>query len=568
MDDRGTSSMVETEAAAAEMPVTEDWTQAPWRKLERCVYRLQKRIYQAQGRGDVRAVHSLQRLLMKSRAARALAVRKVTQDNAGKKTAGIDGISHLGPAARLLLVERLRACRQLRAKPVRRVWIPKPGKEEKRPLGIPVMMDRAHQALVKLALEPQWERRFEANSYGFRPGRSGQDALDAIFLDIVRQAKYVLDADIKGCFDNIDHQALLGKVGATPAIQRACKGWLKAGVLEGSVYHRTTSGTPQGGVISPLLANIALHGLEDAATQHRRGRKLIRYADDFVFLSKDLPEVRAAQERVEGFLATMGLRLSPEKTRIAHTLHVLPTAPAGFDFLGFTVRQFPVGKCHSGTNGRKQLLGFKTLIKPSKGAIARHRASMRRSVRRDRSLPPGDLIDKLNPLIRGWANYYRACVASRAFQSCDHTTFTLLWSWARFRHPRKVRAWIAAQYWTLQPRYRWTFVAKDGGYITHRLTKHAKTRICRHIKVKGTASPFDGNLLYWSTRLKNHPLTGSTTSRLLAAQQGRCTRCGLLFLDGERLEIDHVLPIAAGGTQHSTNLQVLHRHCHDQKGTP
>ena len=281
--------MVETEARSVETPTIEDWTQTHWRKLEHSVYRLQKRIYKAQSRGNTKAVHSLQRLLMKSQAARMLAVRRVTQDNQGKKTAGVDGVKSVGPMIRLHFVDRLRAHRTIVARPVRRVMIPKPGKDEKRPLGIPVMLDRAHQALTKLALEPQWEARFEPNSYGFRPGRSCHDAIGAIFTMIMQQDKYVLDADIKGCFDHIDHQALLGKLDTTPAIRRAVKAWLRAGVMNDGDLSPTTSGTPQGGVISPLLANIALHGLEEVATHAYRRRtvsnphirpQLVRYADD------------------------------------------------------------------------------------------------------------------------------------------------------------------------------------------------------------------------------------------------------------------------------------------------
>jgi RNA-directed DNA polymerase len=280
--------MVETEAGSVATPVIEDWTQTPWRKLEQHVYRLQKRIYKAQERGNLEAVHSLQRLVMKSRAARTLAVRRVTQDNQGKKTAGVDGVKSVGPLGRLLLVDRLRHPRTIQAHPVRRVLIPKPGKPgESRPLGIPVMRDRAHQALAKLALEPQWEARFEPNSYGFRPGRSCHDAIEAIFCDIKQQDQYVLDADIKGCFDAIAHTPLLAKLDTIPSIRRAVKAWLRAGVLDGVDFTPTTSGAPQGGVLSPLLANVALHGMEEIAALAYRRRtdqdsrirpKLIRYA--------------------------------------------------------------------------------------------------------------------------------------------------------------------------------------------------------------------------------------------------------------------------------------------------
>jgi len=239
MEDRAMSHRKETEAMADKVQPIEDWAHTPWCKLERKVYRLQKRIYRASLRGDEKAVHSLERLLMKSKAARTLAVRKVTQDNQGKRTAGVDGVKSVEPAKRLVMVEQLRDCKTIKPKPTRRVWIPKPGKTEKRGLGIPTMLDRAHQCLAKLALEPQWEARFEADSYGFRPGRSTHDAIAAIFNYISKQPKYVLDADIANCFNNINHTALLEKLHTYPALRRTIKAWLKAGVLEDDVFAPT-----------------------------------------------------------------------------------------------------------------------------------------------------------------------------------------------------------------------------------------------------------------------------------------------------------------------------------------
>src|SRR5256884_7286311 len=242
---------------------------------------------------------------MKSRAARLLAVRRVTQDNQGKKTAGVDGVKSVPPKQRLDMVERLhpKHWKRIKPQPVRRVYIPKPGKAEKRPLGIPVMEARAQQALVKLALEPEWEAKFEANSYGFRPGRSCQDAIAAIYIFINQKAKYVLDADLKGCFDNIDHEALLRKLNTYPALRRVIRTWLKAGAVDNGVFEQTTSGTPQGGVISPLLANIALHGMETTlleAYQRKEGKpNFVRYADDFVVFHPTDEGVKKAQAVLE-----------------------------------------------------------------------------------------------------------------------------------------------------------------------------------------------------------------------------------------------------------------------------
>src|SRR5262245_24909210 len=286
------------------IPAITSWQGVPWPRAEANVHALQRRIYRAEQQGQRRKVKSLQRLLLRSTSAKLLAVRRVTQDNQGQKTPGVDGVATLEPEERCLLVQNLQLGRP--AQPVRRIWIPKPGTEEKRPLGIPTMADRAVQALVKLVLEPQWEARFEPNSYGFRPGRSCHDAIEAIFNDIRYKPKYVLDADIAKCFDRIDHQKLLEKLNTSPTNRRQIKAWLKSGYMDGEKLFPTDEGTPQGGVASPLLANVALHGMEKFLKQyapyidmrdkqgHQQGRSskirslnVIRYADDLVVMHQD-----------------------------------------------------------------------------------------------------------------------------------------------------------------------------------------------------------------------------------------------------------------------------------------
>lgn len=244
------------------------WSTIPWKNFQRNVFKLQKRIYRASSQDDVRTVRKLQRLLMNSWSARLLAVRKVTQDNQGKKTAGIDGVKSLTPNQRLSMALTLKIGQKV--KPVRRTWIDKPGTMEKRPLGIPVMADRALQSLVKSALEPEWEARFEPNTFGFRPGRSCRDAIEAIFITIGQKAKYVLDADIAKCFDKINHSALLDKINTSPTLYRQIKGWLKAGVMDGNKLFPTEEGTIQGSPLSPLLANIALYGPLWPTNNHRK----------------------------------------------------------------------------------------------------------------------------------------------------------------------------------------------------------------------------------------------------------------------------------------------------------
>ncbi|MDD1428510.1 group II intron reverse transcriptase/maturase [Dolichospermum sp. ST_sed9] len=548
-----------------------EWHSINWRKLERSVYKLQKRIYQASVRGDVKAYRRLQKTLMRSWSARAASVPRVTQDNQGKKTAGVDGVNSLTPKQRLELTGNLNLGSIV--SPTRRVWIPKPGTEEKRPLGIPTMKDRALQALVKLALEPEWEARFEPNSYGFRAGRSCQDAVEAIFSAIRLKPKYVLDADIAKCFDRIDQEALLIKLNTFPTIRRQIRAWLKAGVMDGKQMFPTSEGTPQGGVISPLLANIALHGMEERIKQYaetlptrsshgkrdnRRSLSLIRYADDFVILHENLTVVQRCKEIISEWLKGMGLELNPSKTRLAHTLTQYEQEKPGFDFLGFTIQQFPQGKYHS-----KQ--GFKTIITPSKQKQKVHYEQIARVIEAHKAAPQAALISRLNPIIRGWANYYATAVSKVAFSDIDDLTYQKLSSWAKRRHPKKNGEWVSKRYWQSMDGDNWVFATRKEGLTPLRLINHADTPIVRHVKVKGESSPYDGNLVYWSSRMGNNPEMPTRVSKLLKKQKGKCTHCGMFFREDDVMEVDHIIPISKGGKDEYKNLQLLHRHCHDIK---
>jgi len=510
-----------------------------------------------------------------------LAVRKVTQDNQGKNTAGVDGIKSLSPVARLKLVKRLRL--NDKVKPTRRVWIPKPGTQEKRPLGIPTMNDRALQALVKLALEPEWEARFEPNSYGFRPGRSCHDAIGAIFVAIRLKAKYVLDADIAKCFDRINHKALLGKLNTFPTLRRQIKAWLKSGVMDGKQLFPTdvseaarSAGTPQGGVISPLLANIALHGMEERINQVAEtlpGRKrvnkealsLIRYADDLVILHEDITVIQKCQGVISEWLSDMGLELKPSKTRLCHTLSKYGDEKPGFNFLGFNVRQHTVGKYNSGNNTNGEPLGFKTIITPSKDKMKVHYDRVASIIESHKSAPQTALIGHLNPIIRGWANYYSTVVSKDAYTEQDNLMYLKLRAWAKRRHPNKSGKWVANKYWQTIGGDNWVFATARDGKNPLQLCKHSATEIVRHVKVKGDASHYDGNLAYWSSRMGKHPEASLKVATLLKRQNGKCIHCGLLFKDGDLWEVDHIIPKSKGGKDEYKNLQLLHRHCHDTK---
>jgi RNA-directed DNA polymerase len=538
-----------------------EWSQINWRKVERYVFKLQKRIFQASRDGNIKLVRKLQRTLRRSYYARLLATRQITQDNSGKKTAGIDGIKSITPKQRLILAQNL----NLKSKPLpaRRILIPKPNGEQ-RPLSIPVMRDRVCQALVKLVLEPEWEAKFEPNSFGFRPGRSSHDAIEAIFNSIRCKQKFVLDADISKCFDRINHDYLLGKINTSPTLRRAIKAWLQAGwVFEGK-RENSDVGTPQGGVISPLLANIALHGMENRITQlanslkgdkskNRTSLTFVRYADDFVCLHPNREVIDRAKAILIDWLDEVGLELSESKTRISSTSD-------GFNFLGFNIRQYQVGKYHSGKSTNGEPLGYKTLIKPAQEKVKKHYDKIADIISRHNSSPQKVLISKLNPIIRGWANYYSSGVSKKTYSKLDHLIWQRLKRWCERRHPKKSVTWVLKKYFKSVGDRNWVFGDKESTLLTY-----SETPIIRHIKVKGEKSPYDGELGYWAGRLGRHPELSARVSKLLKKQKSKCNHCGLIFRDGDVWEVDHIIPKSLGGKNWDNNLQLLHRHCHDTK---
>jgi RNA-directed DNA polymerase len=484
-------------------------------------------------------------------------VRRISQDNRGKKTAGVDGVKLLTPAGRWRLANAIRLDGQ--ATPLRRTWIAKRGSDEKRPLGIPTQYERARQTLVRQALEPEWEAKLSPHTYGFRPGRSCWDATGAIFNGIRARPQYALKADIQKCFDRIDHDALLVKTQASPVIRRQLKAWLKAGILDDHHLFPTTAGTPQGGAISPLLALIALHGMDEAITQVYPKARVMMYADDVVVLHEDRKVLEHCQQLLITWLADIGLTLNEAKSSIHHTL---AGDQPGFDFLGFNIRQYRVGKYQSGKRSNGQPLGFKTLIKPAKANIAAHLAELGRIIGRGKALSQGALIHQLNPKIRGWATYYRISVSQAAFERLDFLTWEKLSSWARRRHPRKTGGWVKKRYWhEVGNRLAFATAATDADTV-HLLT-HSSVPITRHVKVRGNRSPYDGDWVYWSTRQGRHPDANLRLAKLLKMQYGRCRFCGLVFQHNDRIEVDHI-NVDRRNSRY-TNLQALHGHCHDAK---
>jgi len=461
--------------------------------------------------------------MLRSQANALMSVRRVTEVNTGRKTAGIDELVVVTAPGKALLASRVQHhADSWVPKPVKRVYIPKSNGKQ-RPLGIPVIFDRALQAQVVNALEPEWEARFEPKSYGFRPGRGCHDAIESIFKTLsgksVRRC-WILDADLAAAFDRIDHSHLLAALGSFPA-KGLVERWLKAGVVEHGRLAPTEEGTPQGGVVSPLLLNVALHGMEEAAgvryqnTGPRAGatvRKcpvVVRYADDLVAMCTSAEQAKEVKARLSTWLAPRGLAFNEEKTRVVHL-------DEGFDFLGFNVRRYKE----------------KLLIKPSKAAVRRLRARLAAEMRTLRGANVPAVLKRLNPIIRGWSAYYRTVVSSQMFARLDNYMWVLTYKWAKYTHENKSRRWVVARYFgqfNKSKRNRWVFGDRSSGAY---LLKFSWTKIVRHQMVPGTASPDDPALAeYWARRRRRAtpPLDGISLA-LLRAQAGRCPVCGGLLL--------------------------------------
>ncbi|KIF81255.1 group II intron reverse transcriptase/maturase [Noviherbaspirillum autotrophicum] len=532
------------------------WAAINWQRVQKSVRVLQNRIAKATQEGNWRRVKALQRTLTRSFSAKALAVRRVTE-NQGKKTAGVDRELWDTPQKKYAAIARLKK-HWYRPLPLRRVYIPKSNGKE-RPLGIPTMRDRAMQALYLLALDPVLESVSDPNSYGFRKNRCTADAMSQIFLQTCRKvsAQWILDADIEGFFDHINHQWMIDHVCMDKSILRK---WLKCGVVDRRQLIATTEGTPQGGVISPALANWTLNGLETQLLAHleakwgvTKAKKLkvgvIRYADDFVVTgtSQELLETEI-RSWVDAFLAERGLRLSVAKSR---TVHI----DQGFDFLGWNFRKY------SG----------KLLIKPNKKSVQALYEKARKVTNDHLGATQEDLIRALNPILRGWAQYHSPVVAKKAFSCMEWQLHWRLWRWAKRRHPNKKATWIRKRYWRPVGDRKWVFTAdiplKDGSKGMLELYQLSGTPIERHKKVKGAYNPYDESWEMYGETLRQERMLKTMRyrkewSKLYADQRGLCALCEYEMDVDTGWHDHHIVRRVDGGSNALGNRVLIHPDCH------
>lgn len=573
------------------------WSNVDWQISKKRITRYQSRIFKASKENNLRKVKALQKFVINSLDAKLLAVKRVTTENRGSKTAGIDKNTYISDKEKSLLVSQLRI--DGKSNPIRRIFIPKTGKSEMRPLGIPTLKDRAKQYLVLLALEPEWEARFEPNSYGFRPGRSCHDAVRAIFdhLKLGRNKpnfnKYVLDADITGCFDNISHSYLLEKLNTLPEIRTQVQSWLEAGItkeyLSADKYNLVPVnrlGTPQGGIISPFLANVALHGLETYLKEWisnkpmnfeylKTGKKnylskrskmtslgVIRYADDFVIIHKDLAILEESKLELENWLnKTSKLRLNPDKTKTK-----IICSDKGFTFLGFRFINIV-------RNQKKRIK-----IYPEQSAVKNLTTKVGVITRKNRAISSYDLIKMLRPIIIGWGNYYSICECSSIFHKVDSNIFGMLRAWVFRRDRRNNREEIKEKYFPSNKTYVFRNVEHKDNWIFSGQTKlkNNKTKnihlprlqwikSTNYVKVIGSSSVYDGNNAYWASRSLKYGNWSPSQRKLLKGQRGKCNWCNSNIILNEFVEIDHIIPISQGGKDNYKNLQLLHKQCHIEK---
>lgn len=548
---------------SATTPQIYDWYSIDWKKIHKYVKKLRQRIFRAEQLGQRRKVKKFQRLMIRSKANLLLSIKRVTQINQGKRTAGVDGIKVITEKERIELFNLLKnySIKHIQPKPAKRTYIPKKN-GKLRPLGIPIIKDRIYQNIVKNALEPQWEYRFESISYGFRPKRSAHDAIQQLYLKLRKGSKrqWIFEGDFKGCFDNLNHEYIISCLDEFPEKETIDK-WLKAGYVDNNVFIETNTGTPQGGIISPLLANIALHGMEEELGVKYQSSKqgyflnensigIVKYADDFVIICKTKEEAETMFEKLNPYLEKRGLTLAEDKTKITHIKD-------GFDFLGFNVRQY------------KSIKGMTLLIKPSKASIKKAKQTIKEVFQQYRGRPVGEIIAKSNPIIRGTGNYWSSIVAKDTYSIIDYYIWIKIRKYLKVLHPKKPWKWKMKKYFKTDV----TGVSRDKWLLTdpnnrnNQIIKMQWIPIIRHQLIKYKNSPDDSSLReYFINRDEKEFNRFNILSKRKLAKKCKCIcrACNQSLIGDETLKVNEIIPKLLGGKDIYNNFELLHLSCYMQ----
>lgn len=547
------------------------WNTIDWKKVKKIVWKFQVRIYKLTKQGKFQNVYNLQKILLRRLDFKLLAVRKITQDNRDERKKDVNNLFLLSSRKRIELARSVRI--EKKNKIINRLKVPLSKLKED------LLQDYIKQILILGILEPQFEAISENHSYGFRPGKSEADAVQTVWNALKITQKYVLDCSVLKSFNCVNSQHVLKKLNTIPIIEQHLRIWFKYIIIDNIGINFPQEKISFKHIISPFLLNVIFHGLENFIMKYVESRKglkngkgksislsnrcsstlVVRYGAKFIVISPYLELVEEILIKIKEWLCATGLNLDLKKTKIVHTLYEFKTKKAGFDFLGFSIKQYLVSKYKKGKFNKV----FKVFITPNRESIKRHKKQIKQILQRTKCTK--NIIKQLNRTITTWCNYYKGHVSSKVFVALRHDTFRKLWKWVLKKYPREARKKLYKLYWKNfgQDRLRFGYFNKEKKWVSAK--EHIDTKIKRHIKVMANRSPYDGDLIYWAKRHRKFQQGNNIIVQLFNQQKMKCARCHFIFHYDDIIEVDHIVSKRKGGQDQISNLQLLHGHCHDLK---